>query len=66
MQQEKKSNRRKIIVRRIAWGDGHIVKVKKPQLDHVPGTLPICATPCDLVGETPAEWLERAQKQTKT
>ncbi len=62
---EKKLKSLKRTVQRFDWGDGHLVKVQLPNLDYVPGTLPICPVPCHPIGETPAEWIKRSEKTAK-
>ncbi len=49
----------------INWGDGKKVKIKKPNLEVIPGVSVICPMPCHPVGDTGDQWLEKEKKSHK-
>ena len=51
--------------KKINWGDGHIVVVKKPNLNVIPGDSVVCPMPCYPVGEDSAQWKENEKRTRK-
>lgn len=52
-------------VKKIEWGDGTIIEVKKPNLNVIPGDSVVCPMPCYPVGEDGAQWKENEKKTGK-
>ncbi len=52
-------------VKEVDWGDGTKLKVKKPNLDKIPGGSVVCPMPCHPFGETGEDWKKNEQKTRK-
>ena len=56
------STKKETIKKKIDWGDGHKVTIRKPKLDEVPGDSMMCPVICNPVGEDEDEWKRNEQK----
>ena len=50
--------------KQLGWGDGHIVKIRKPKLEKIPGDSVVCPMPCYPIGEDGDEW-KKHEEETK-
>lgn len=56
---------KEVPVKKVDWGDGTEVIIRRPKLEVIPGDSVICPAPCNPVGETEDEWKKNEEKTKK-